>query len=71
MAIFSSRQHLPGSKPKCFGLYRSRVSISLPERHRDPGTYITHLPTANIANQSSQSPEEVTRKVSGYSTAPK
>lgn len=33
--------------------------------------YITQLPTTNIANQSSQSPGKVTRKVSGYSTAPK
>lgn len=63
MAIFSYRQYTKVLSAVAL----QGVSIALPDRHRD----ISQLPTTNIASQSSQSPGEVTRKVSGYSTAPK
>lgn len=59
--------------PKGFWLYLSKKCLypcqTGTETQRE--TYIAQLPTLTLADHSSQASGELTRKVSGYSTAPK
>lgn len=69
-AIFSFRQHLPGSKPNCFWLYfsKERLHHSWKGTETPIYTYIIQLPTTNIAISVSWGGH---KKGAGYSTAPK